>query len=173
VPQAQLNLGVCLWEGRGVPRPDPAAAVRWFERAAAAGLAAAQFNLGVARWRGGWLEPAAAPATGADPSNVSRLYRQAPGRQSASGGVAADGSRRDGGGAAAAGLRVVPPNAAAAVGWFEKAALQGDAQAQYNLAGCYKNGEVNGVAWRSPKNEPSWVFFFDTRRLPVASCGFM
>ena len=43
--------GACLWEGRGCAR-DRAAATACFRRAAGAGLPEAQFNLGLALWRG-------------------------------------------------------------------------------------------------------------------------
>jgi len=162
IPQAQLNLGVCLWQGRGVRRPDPSAAVAWFTRAAAAGLAAAQFNLGVACWRGGWLE--AAPIVVDDPKvgegasslgDYNRNHRRESGHQRQHrrsnrveedlGCLTGDVKSRSSTAKLTASSRVhiMPPNAAVAVGWFEKAAMQGDAQAQYNLAGCYKNGEVS------------------------------
>ena len=44
-PAAQYELAMRLFEGRGAPKDQPAAA-RWFERAALAGLAPAQYRLG-------------------------------------------------------------------------------------------------------------------------------
>ena len=44
-PNAQYELAMRLFEGRGVPKDQPAAA-RWFERAASRGLAPAQYRLG-------------------------------------------------------------------------------------------------------------------------------
>ena len=44
-PTAQYELAMRLFEGRGLPKDQPAAA-RWFERAASLGLAPAQYRLG-------------------------------------------------------------------------------------------------------------------------------
>ena len=44
-PNAQYELAMRLFEGRGLPKDQPAAA-RWFERAAVLGLAPAQYRLG-------------------------------------------------------------------------------------------------------------------------------
>ena len=44
-PNAQYELAMRLFEGRGLPKDQPAAA-RWFERAASLGLAPAQYRLG-------------------------------------------------------------------------------------------------------------------------------
>ena len=47
----------------------------------------------------------------------------------------------------------VPPDAAAAVAWYRRAAEQGDARAQYNLGGMYREGRgvppdaAGAVAW--------------------------
>ena len=49
--------------------------------------------------------------------------------------------------------RGVPPDAAAAVAWYRRAAEQGDARAQYNLGGMYREGRgvpqdaAGAVAW--------------------------
>lgn len=152
-------------------RPDHSTAVRWFTRAAEAGLAAAQYNLGVACWRGGWLEnvPDADPVhTGSsyaekvvDEAGASAVYNMRDHRNSSHRfhGASSKGDRnetrvktkekphpsRAERPSSSSRKHVVPPNAAVAVGWFEKAAMQGDAQAQYNLAGCYKNGEVKRI----------------------------
>ena len=48
---AQCNLGVCYYNGDGVPR-DYTEAVRWFRKAAEQGNAGAQHNLGVCYAKG-------------------------------------------------------------------------------------------------------------------------
>lgn len=50
--KAKFWLAHCLWQGIGVDRSDFEAAADWFERAASAGDAAAQFNLGCLLERG-------------------------------------------------------------------------------------------------------------------------
>ena len=54
VAEAQYNLGVMCYEGRGVPRDFPEA-VRWFRLAADQGHAWAQTNLGFMSEMGGRL----------------------------------------------------------------------------------------------------------------------
>lgn len=61
-PEAQSHLGFLFIRGEeGVDR-DPAAAVEWFERAAAQGVAEAQFNLALILARGDGVPPDAARA---------------------------------------------------------------------------------------------------------------
>jgi ribosomal protein L7/L12 len=53
--EAQLELGVCYFEGSGV-KEDKAEAVKWYRKAAEQGLAEAQYNLGVCYQNGEGVE---------------------------------------------------------------------------------------------------------------------
>ena len=62
-PTAQYELALRLFEGRGLPKDQPAAA-RWFERAASLGLAPAQYRLGSMLEKGIGVSPDRAAAKG-------------------------------------------------------------------------------------------------------------
>jgi localization factor PodJL len=112
-----------LFEGRGAPKDQPAAA-RWFERAASLGLAPAQYRLGSMYEKGIGVTR--------DPGAGKRWYLKA----------ALAGNAR-----AAHNLAVMnadsgsgEPNYPEAAKWFQKAANLGVRDSQYNLAILYARG---------------------------------
>jgi localization factor PodJL len=122
-PNAQYELAMRLFEGRGLPKDQPAAA-RWFERAASLGLAPAQYRLGSMYEKGTGVTR--------DPAAAKRWYLKA----------AEAGNAR-----AAHNLAVMSaepgegaPNYPEAVKWFRKAAELGVRDSQYNLAILYARG---------------------------------
>jgi localization factor PodJL len=123
VPDAEYELAVRLFEGRGVPK-DQQAAARWFERAASHGLAPAQYRLGALYEKGIGLAR--------DPAAAKRWYLKA----------AEVGNAR-----AAYNLAVMDaepanekPDYGEAVKWFRKAGELGVRDGQYNLAILYARG---------------------------------
>ncbi len=131
---AQYELATRLFEGRGVPKDQPAAA-RWFERAALAGLAPAQYRLGSLYEKG--------IGVNRDPAAAKRWYLKA----------AEAGNAR-----AAHNLAVMDtdpgagePNDLEAAKWFRRAAELGVRDSQYNLAILYARGlgveKDLGQAW--------------------------
>ena len=122
-PNAQYELAMRLFEGRGLPKDQPAAA-RWFERAASAGLAPAQYRLGSMYEKGIGVTR--------DPAAAKRWYLKA----------ADAGNAR-----AAHNLAVMSaepgdgvPDYPEAAKWFRKAAELGVRDSQYNLAILYARG---------------------------------
>ena len=122
-PAAQYELATRLFEGRGLPKDQPAAA-RWFERAASLGLAPAQYRLGSMYEKGIGVTP--------DPAAAKRWYLKA----------AEAGNAR-----AAHNLAVMDtdsgmgePDYPEATKWFRKAAEFGVRDSQYNLAILYARG---------------------------------
>jgi localization factor PodJL len=122
-PGAQYELAMRLFEGRGLPKDQPAAA-RWFERAASLGLAPAQYRLGSMYEKGIGVTR--------DPGAAKRWYLKA----------AEAGNAR-----AAHNLAVMDTDAAAgepnyveAVKWFRTAGELGVRDSQYNLAILYARG---------------------------------
>ena len=122
-PNAQYELAMRLFEGRGLPK-DQSAAARWFERAASLGLAPAQYRLGSMYEKG--------IGVARDPAAAKRWYLKA----------AEAGNAR-----AAHNLAVMSaepgegaPNYAEAVKWFRRAAELGVRDSQYNLAILYARG---------------------------------
>ena len=122
-PDAQYELAMRLFEGRGLPKDQPAAA-RCFERAASAGLAPAQYRLGSMYEKGIGVTR--------DPAAAKRWYLKA----------AEAGNAR-----AAHNLAVMyaepgdgAQNYAEALKWFRKAAELGVRDSQYNLAILYARG---------------------------------
>ena len=120
---AQYELAMRLFEGRGLPK-DPPAAARWFERAASLGLAPAQYRLGSMFEKG--------IGVSRDPAAAKRWYVKA----------AEAGNAR-----AAHNLAVMSaetsesaPNYPEAVKWFRLAAELGVRDSQYNLAILYARG---------------------------------
>jgi localization factor PodJL len=133
-PNAQYELAMRLFEGRGLPKDQPAAA-RWFERAASLGLAPAQYRLGSMYEKG--------IGVSRDPVAAKRWYLKA----------AEAGNAR-----AAHNLAVMnaepgdgAPNYPEAAKWFRKAAELGVRDSQYNLAILYARGlgvdKDLGQAW--------------------------
>jgi localization factor PodJL len=122
-PAAQYELAMRLFEGRGLPKDQPAAAV-WFERAASLGLAPAQYRLGSMYEKGIGVTR--------DPDAAKRWYLKA-----AQGGNAraahnlAVMSAEPGGG---------EPNYPEAAKWFRRAGELGVRDSQYNLAILYARG---------------------------------
>jgi localization factor PodJL len=123
LPNAQYELAMRLFEGRGLPKDQPAAA-RWFERAASLGLAPAQYRLGSMYEKGIGLTH--------DPVAAKRWYLKA----------AQSGNAR-----AAHNLAVMSADAGGgeanyleAAKWFRRAAELGVRDSQYNLAILYARG---------------------------------
>jgi localization factor PodJL len=122
-PNAQYEVAMRLFEGRGLPK-DQSAAARWFERAAALGLAPAQYRLGSMYEKGIGVTR--------DPAAAKRWYLKA----------AEAGNAR-----AAHNLAVMSaepgegsPNYPDAVTWFRRAAELGVRDSQYNVAILYARG---------------------------------
>ncbi len=122
-PAAQYELAQRLFEGRGVPQDQQAAAL-WFERAASSGLAPAQFRLGTLYSKGVGVQRDAAAA--------KRWYAKA----------AEAGNAR-----AAHNLAVMyaepvgeTPDYVEAAKWFRKAAEWGVRDSEFNLAVLYARG---------------------------------
>jgi localization factor PodJL len=122
-PNAQYEVAMRLFEGRGLSKDQPAAA-RWFERAGSLGLAPAQYRLGSMYEKG--------IGVSRDPAAAKRWYLKA----------ADAGNAR-----AAHNLAVMsaepgdgPPNYPDAATWFRKAAELGVRDSQYNLAILYARG---------------------------------
>jgi localization factor PodJL len=136
-PAAQYELALRLFEGRGLPK-DQSAAARWFERAASLGLAPAQYRLGSMLEKGIGVAP--------DRAAAKRWYLEA----------AEAGNAR-----AAHNLAVMDaepagdePNYVEAAKWFRKAGELGVRDSQYNLAIFYARGL--GV---EQDLRQSWVWF--------------
>ena len=134
---AQYELAQRLFEGRGVPQDQQAAAI-WFERAAAAGLAPAQFRLGTLYSKGVGVQR--------DPAAAKRWYAKA----------AEAGNAR-----AAHNLAVMysepageTPDYVEAAKWFRKAADLGVRDSEFNLAILYARGLGVDQDFRR-----SWLFF--------------
>ncbi len=122
-PTAEYELAQRLFEGRGVPQDQQAAAL-WFERAAASGSAPAQFRLGMLYNKGVGVQR--------DATAAKRWYAKA----------AEAGNAR-----AAHNLAVMyaepvggSPDYAAAAKWFRKAAEMGVRDSEFNLAILYARG---------------------------------
>ena len=123
LPNAQYELAMRLFEGRGAPKDQPAAA-RWFERAASAGLAPAQYRLGSMYEKGIGVTR--------DPAAAKRWYLKAAeaGNARAAHNLAVMSADPGGG----------EPNYPEAAKWFRKAAELGVRDSQYNLAILYARG---------------------------------
>jgi localization factor PodJL len=137
VPSAQYETAQRLFEGRGVPQDQHAAAL-WFERAAATGLAPAQFRIGALYQKG--------IGVARDEDAAKRWYKKA----------ADAGNAR-----AAHNLAVMyaeptdgKPDFVEAAKWFRKAAELGVRDSQFNLAVLYARGL--GV---ERDLRQSWVWF--------------
>ena len=123
-PNAQYELAMRLFEGRGLSK-DQAAAARWFERAASLGLAPAQYRLGSMYEKGIGVP--------ADPAAAKRWYLKAAeaGNARAAHNLAVMNADPGGGG---------EPNYVEAAKWFRKAAELGVRDSQYNLGILYARG---------------------------------
>ena len=105
-PAAQYELALRLFEGRGLPKDQPAAA-RWFERAASLGLAPAQYRLGSMLEKGigvasdrsaakGWYLKAAEAGNVRAAHNLAVMDAESAGRRAGlcpSGGMVSQGGR--------------------------------------------------------------------------------
>jgi localization factor PodJL len=122
-PRAQYELALRLFEGRGLPLDQRAAAL-WFERAAAAGLAPAQFRIaslyekgvGVARDETvakRWYLKAAEAGNARAAHNLAVMYAEPAGEK---------------------------PDYTQAVKWFRRAGEMGVRDSQFNLAVLYARG---------------------------------
>ncbi len=136
-PSAEYELAQRLFEGRGVPQDQHAAAV-WFERAASSGLAPAQFRLATLYSKG--------VGVSRDSAAAKRWYVKA----------AEAGNVR-----AAHNLAVIyaepvgePPDYVEAAKWFRKAAEFGVRDSQFNLAVLYARGLGVDQDLRQ-----SWIWF--------------
>ncbi len=136
-PGAQYELAQRLFEGRGLPRDQQAAAL-WFERAASLGLAPAQYRLGAMYEKG--------VGVARDLSAAKRWYLKA----------AEAGNAR-----AAHNLAVMNaepaegiPDYVEAANWFRKAGQMGVRDSQFNLAILYARGLGVGKDLRQ-----SWLWF--------------
>ena len=123
-PNAQYELAMRLFEGRGLSK-DQVAAARWFERAASLGLAPAQYRLGSMYEKGIGVP--------ADPAAAKRWYLKAAeaGNARAAHNLAVMNADPGGGG---------EPNYVEAAKWFRKAAELGVRDSQYNLGILYARG---------------------------------
>ena len=122
-PAAQYELAMRLFEGRGLPKDQPAAA-RWFERAASLGLAPAQYRLGSMYEKGIGVTR--------DPDAAKRWYLKAAqaGNARAAHNLAVMSAEPGGG----------EPNYLEAAKWFRRAGELGVRDSQYNLAILYARG---------------------------------
>jgi len=123
IAEAQHNLGVMYYFGKGVPQDDTEA-VKWYRKAAGQGHASAQYNLGnmYADGRGvpqdyteaiNWYRKAAEQGYAGAQFNLGVVYANGQG---------------------------VPQDYTEAVKWYRKASEQGNAGAQYNLGNMYAKG---------------------------------
>ncbi|MDX0651830.1 peptidoglycan-binding protein [Sinorhizobium medicae] len=135
-PLAFYEIGARYTEGRGV-EADRAEAVKWYQRAADAGVVPAEYRLASLYEKG-----AGVPRDGAK-AKALYLKAAAAGNASAIHNLAV----------MLAGGREGPPDLAEAAKWFEKAANLGVRDSQFNLAVLYARGD--GVA-RNLENSYKW-----------------
>ncbi len=123
LPAAQYELATRLFEGRGLPKDQPAAA-HWFERAASDGFAPAQYRLGAMYEKGAGVTR--------DPAAAKGWYLKAAqaGNARAAHNLAVMSAEPDGGAL----------NYLEAAKWFRKGAELGVRDSQYNLAILYARG---------------------------------
>jgi TPR repeat protein len=121
---AQFNLGLCYYNGEGVPK-DKKMAVYWFSKSAEQGYSEAQYNLGVCYYNGEgipkdmkkavyWFSKSAEQGYSEAQYNLGVRYYNGEG---------------------------VPKDMKKAVYWYTKSAEQGNSGAQVNLGTCYRCGE--------------------------------
>jgi TPR repeat protein len=140
---AQLNLGICYYNGTGVAR-NRIAAMLYYRLAADQGDPHAQFNFAVCCARG--------EAPGHPVEEAARYYERA-----------AAAGQRDAqfnlGVCYAKGRCGVSKDMDAAVKYYRLAAAQGQLSAQFNLAGCYAKGygvRRTGAAAEEAEAEAEW-----------------
>jgi hypothetical protein len=126
---AQTFVGAAYEYGWGVAR-DPVQAIDWYRKAAAQGVAEAQFKLGFAYAYGKAINGAVVVPQ--DSARAVRWYRSAAeqGHAAAQNNLAFLYARGQG----------VPQDYAQAVAWYRKAAEQEDASAQNTLGDMYREG---------------------------------
>ena len=171
--KAQFNAGMCFTTGEGVEK-DPAAAARWFSRAAEGGHPSAQFNLGMmyssgegvggrdAGMAASWILRAAAQGHVKAQFSIALCYELGDGVDKDSVKAVAWLRRAADKGHADAQLRLgvhyctgdgVASDAAQGAAWFRRAAESGNAAGQFLLGQCYDAGEgveksaAQAVAW--------------------------
>ncbi len=157
---AQCGLGLCYYNGQGVPQ-DFKEAVKWYRMAAEKGNATAQLNLGLCFANGqgvkqslaeavNYYELAANQGNAAAQYNLGVCYGSGQGVQQSPEEAVKwyRSSAKQGFANAQCNLgfcyhygQGVPQNFAEAVEWYRKAAEQGVAMAQYNLGVCYNSGQ--------------------------------
>jgi len=181
--EAQYLFATMLKDGVGLGTPDLPAARAWYERAAAAGHAAAQLDLGYMLFHGEgaaadreagmlWYEKAAAQGLAAAQYNMAKVYWDG------------DGAKRDPAKAVdlfrkaaeqglaeaqfALGVALLAqqkPDAAGAFTWFSRAANQGMAAAYGKLAGLYTLGRGTE---KDPVAAAMWAVLAEGAGDPVA-----
>jgi len=120
---AQVELGLCYMEGRGVSK-NPEEAARWFRKAAEKGSSSAKQSLGVAYSKGvgvpkdqveavKWFRKAAEEGDAYAQNDLGLCYAEGEG---------------------------VAVNMTEAAKWFTASAKQGNAAGQYDLGNCYVTG---------------------------------
>jgi TPR repeat protein len=120
---AQINLGVCYYDGMGVAK-DYVEAVKWFRQAAEQNDAKAQNNLASCYLGGQGVAKDAVVAV--------KWFRRAAEQNDVKAQNSLGGCYAMGQGAA--------KDEVEAVKWYRKAAEQRNANAQFNLGGCYDKG---------------------------------
>jgi TPR repeat protein len=148
--EAQFDLGLLYAEGLGTRR-DLAEAAKWYRQAAEQGNAQAEFALGEMYSRG-WGAPR-------DTADILRWMQMA--NDPASDGPPTEWARVEGYG--------IERDQKQAAFWYERAAKQGHAQAQYNLARLYATGQ--GVP-RDQDQALRWVRSAASQGYPPAQARF-
>ena len=124
-PDAQFNIGLMYFKGRGVPQ-DYQETMRWYRLAAEQGFAQAQYNLGVMYVKGEGVPK--------DYKEAERWYR-----------LAAEQGYKQAqyllGMLYETGDEGIPQDDLEAVKWYQSAAEQGHAQAQFNFGLMYFQGQ--------------------------------
>ena len=127
--EAQLKLGACYYQGRGIPK-DYEKAVYWWKKSAEGGNPAAQYFLGACYARGNGI--------GKDEKKAVELYQRA-----AEAGFAL--AQFDLAMAYKSGLGGIPKCPENAFYWTERSASQGYARAELYLGVCYTEGRGTPV----------------------------
>lgn len=157
-PAAQALYATMLKDGLGVGGRDPAAAVAWYRRAAEAGNADGQLNLGYMLFHGegaprdreaglDWYRRAADAGLAAAQYNLGKalwdgegVKRDVPEARKLFAAAAAQGLPEAQFALGQALLSPPKPDPEAAFGWFDRAARQGEAPAYAKLAGMHLLG---------------------------------
>ncbi|MBN2753036.1 MAG: sel1 repeat family protein, partial [Rhodospirillaceae bacterium] len=156
-PEAQYLFATMMKDGVGLGSPDLPAAVAWYDRAAKAGHAEAQVNLGYMLFHGEgitpdreaglyWYEQAAKTGLATAQYNAAKVYwdgdgvKRDPARARALFAAAAKQGLSEAQFALGIALLTPPVDDKAAFSWFSRAAAQGAAEAYGKLAGLYVLG---------------------------------